>query len=83
LALDLGGPGAHIRNNGQLVIESKDDMKKRGLASPDDGDALVLTFAQPVAPLTPERRYDDDDEEYGGRFTGSGPFSSGQGGWMR
>jgi len=53
LALDLGGPGAHIRNNGQLVIESKDDMKKRGLASPDDGDALVLTFAQPVAPLTP------------------------------
>jgi hypothetical protein len=81
LALDLGGPGAHIRNNGQLVIESKDDMKKRGLASPDDGDALVLTFAQPVAPLTPERRY-DDDEEYGGRFT-SGPVSGGQGGWMR
>ena len=25
-------------------------MKKRGLASPDDGDALALTFAYPVAP---------------------------------
>lgn len=24
-------------------------MKKRGLASPDDGDALALTFAMPVA----------------------------------
>jgi hypothetical protein len=25
-------------------------MKKRGLASPDVGDALALTFAWPVAP---------------------------------
>jgi len=25
-------------------------MKKRGLASPDLGDALALTFAYPVAP---------------------------------
>jgi hypothetical protein len=24
-------------------------MKKRGLASPDNGDALALTFAYPVA----------------------------------
>ena len=24
-------------------------MKRRGLASPDDGDALALTFAYPVA----------------------------------
>jgi hypothetical protein len=29
-------------------------MLKRGLASPDDGDALALTFGQPVAPLAPE-----------------------------
>jgi hypothetical protein len=26
-------------------------MKKRGVASPDDGDALALTFAGPVARL--------------------------------
>ena len=25
-------------------------MKKRGLASPDMGDALAMTFAYPVAP---------------------------------
>ena len=33
----------------QLTLERKEDMKKRGLASPDDGDALALTFAFPVA----------------------------------
>jgi hypothetical protein len=54
LALDLASPGAHLWPNNQLVLESKDAMPKRGLASPDDGDALALTFAQPVAPLTPE-----------------------------
>ena len=28
------------------MLESKADMQKRGQASPDDGDALALTFAQ-------------------------------------
>jgi hypothetical protein len=32
-----------------LQLESKQDMRRRGLASPDDGDALALTFAYPVA----------------------------------
>jgi hypothetical protein len=31
-----------------LVIESKANMRKRGEASPDDADALALTFARPV-----------------------------------
>jgi len=35
----------------QLVLERKKDMKSRGMASPDWGDALSLTFARPVAPL--------------------------------
>jgi hypothetical protein len=79
LALDLGSPGAYIRPNGQLVIESKESMQKRGLASPDDGDALALTFAQPVAPLTPELKDPDEEEFAVSWFT----FSPGQGGWMR
>ena len=33
-----------------LQLEKKKDMKKRGLASPDDADALCLTFAYPVQP---------------------------------
>ncbi len=32
----------------QIQLESKEHMKARGLASPDDGDALALTFAFPV-----------------------------------
>jgi hypothetical protein len=31
-----------------LQLERKQDMRRRGLASPDDGDALALTFAYPV-----------------------------------
>jgi phage terminase large subunit len=48
------GPGFHLNLKNQLVIESKDEMHKRGVASPDDADALALTWAQPVAP--PQRR---------------------------
>ena len=33
-----------------IQLESKEDMKKRGLASPDLADALALTFAYDVAP---------------------------------
>jgi hypothetical protein len=75
LVLDLGSPGAHIRSTGQLVLESKESMQKRGLASPDDGDALALTFAQPVAPLPPEEP-EDEEEEFG-------RFGNGSSGWMR
>ncbi len=52
LETDLTGPGFRHNNRDQLVLESKEDMAKRGLASPDDGDALALTFARPVAPVT-------------------------------
>lgn len=54
LHTDLTAPGFHLNNKSQLVIESKDSMQKRGVASPDDGDALALTFAQPVAPRQPD-----------------------------
>jgi hypothetical protein len=33
-----------------IILEKKEHMKKRGLASPDDADALCLTFAYPVGP---------------------------------
>jgi len=36
-------------SKGQLQLESKEDMKKRGLPSPDVFDALALTFAPPSA----------------------------------
>ena len=33
----------------RIVLEKKDDMRERGLESPDRADALAMTFAQPVA----------------------------------
>jgi hypothetical protein len=32
----------------RTVLEPKESMKKRGLGSPDGGDALALTFALPA-----------------------------------
>jgi hypothetical protein len=34
-----------ITSRGQILIESKDDMRKRGMASPDRADALMLAAA--------------------------------------
>jgi hypothetical protein len=48
LHADLIGPEAVARLDGKIQIESKIDMKGRGLPSPNRGDALVLTFAYPV-----------------------------------
>lgn len=35
-----------FNSSGKLQIESKDEMKKRGLHSPDTADSLMLTFAE-------------------------------------
>lgn len=45
---DFEAPGYHIDKKNKLVLESKADMQGRGVASPDDGDAVALTFAQTV-----------------------------------
>ncbi|QND53470.1 terminase [Phyllobacterium sp. 628] len=46
---DLVGPETVSRLDGKIQLESKEDMKERGLPSPNKGDALALTFAEPVA----------------------------------
>lgn len=45
---DLIGPETVPRLDGKILLESKEDMKERGLPSPNKGDALALTFAEPV-----------------------------------
>jgi hypothetical protein len=57
LAAQLGLPGYHINKSNKLVLESKESITKRGEASPDDADALCLTFAQNVAPVAPKKIY--------------------------
>jgi len=49
LDTDLTGPEYGFSPRNQLQLERKDDMKARGLSSPDYGDALAMTFAVQVA----------------------------------
>lgn len=46
---DLIGPETVARMDGKIQLESKEDMKKRGLPSPNKGDALAISFAYPAA----------------------------------
>jgi hypothetical protein len=52
---DLTGPdyGYHP-TKGCLALEKKDEMKARGVDSPDLGDSLAMTFAVKVAPPKPK-----------------------------
>lgn len=48
MATDLTSVEYQYTTADQIQLESKASMKARGLASPDAGDALALTFAYPV-----------------------------------
>jgi hypothetical protein len=50
LDTDLTAPQYGFSNKQQIQLEKKEDMKKRGLSSPDSGDMLAMTFAVKVAP---------------------------------
>jgi hypothetical protein len=50
LKTDLATPTYSFNAAGKLVLEGKDEIKKRGLRSTDLADALALTFAEPVTP---------------------------------
>lgn len=60
LKADLTGPKTKPDSAGTVFLESKKDMKARGLASPDAADAIAVTFAFPLASrdrtTRPERR---------------------------
>jgi hypothetical protein len=48
LQADACGPGYSYDMNQRLLLESKEHMRARGLRSPDEWDAISLTFAEPV-----------------------------------
>jgi len=68
---DLIGPTySFAADDTRVILERKKDMKKRGLPSPDWGDALACTFAEPVMPravpgyLNPDN-YAGNGDRYG------------------
>ncbi|MEO4040221.1 PBSX family phage terminase large subunit [Hoeflea sp. CAU 1731] len=48
LMIDLQSPEYSFDARNRIQIEKKEDMKRRGLLSPDIADALALTFAETV-----------------------------------
>jgi len=61
LKTDMISPLMKPDSKGAIFLESKKDMKARGLASPDSADAIALTFAYPVA----SRQYVDKSPRRG------------------
>jgi hypothetical protein len=49
LAADLSAVEYGYDAGDAILLERKDDMRRRGLVAPDDGDALALTFAYALA----------------------------------
>src|SRR4051812_7094310 len=50
LQADACRPGYCYDSFTRLQLESKEDMRRRGALSPDEWDAVALTFARPVQP---------------------------------
>jgi len=64
LISELSAPLYTFSSTGKIVVESKDELKKRGLRSPDLADAFLLTFAAGI-PSRFDDDYDDDSRNYG------------------
>lgn len=47
---DICAPQPDVSSNGRKMLESKEKLDKRGIRSPDGGDALALTFTEFVLP---------------------------------
>lgn len=47
LAAQLSSRKYRLSSRGKIILESKDDMKKRGLDSPDRADAVALSLFEP------------------------------------
>ena len=56
LQADLVSCGYKYRSDGRLLLESKEDMRSRGVPSPDEGDAVVLTFTEPHGSAFPNSK---------------------------
>lgn len=54
LQADACAPGYKYDSLTRILLESKEDIRKRGLKSPDEWDAVALTFAEPVVERRPK-----------------------------
>ena len=71
LQADFVAPGYRYDARQFLVLEGKEEIRNRGLRSPDGGDACSLCFASPVKSIGAE-----DDDRRPWRRKGRGGFAS-------
>jgi hypothetical protein len=64
LQADACGPAYKYDSNSRLLLEKKEDMRRRGVPSPDEWDAVALTFAEPVAVQVEPVGLDDYPVDY-------------------
>jgi hypothetical protein len=55
---DACAPKHHKDTNQRFILESKAAMKARGVRSPDEWDAVALTFAEPVSESVSTKRFE-------------------------
>ena len=55
LIAELASLRYRYNSRGKVLMESKEDMKRRGLPSPDKADALMLAFLDTEQPVEPPR----------------------------
>lgn len=74
LRVDLCGVQYGYDSRQRLKLERKEDMKKRGLSSPDSADALAMTYAVEINPAETKRQAanvismlpdEKEDKDYG------------------
>jgi len=68
LQADLTSVGYRYNSSGQLLLESKQDLRKRGVPSPDEADAVALTFADPSGFPRSKKFNRDLREKYRGAY---------------
>jgi len=56
LHADLMAPEYEYDSNTRIKLEKKEQMRKRGIRSPDLADAFALTFSYPVSSNSLARR---------------------------
>ena len=64
---DLTCVGYKFTSEGRLLLESKDDIRKRGLPSPDEGDAMALCFSEPEGSPIPRNAFFNRKIDYPGQ----------------
>jgi len=67
LISELSTPKYEVKERGRIKVESKLDMRRRGMPSPNQADALIFTFMAPDETFTLAAAQAKEDRDYQSR----------------